>query len=49
MVVVGDAGDDGRVRCQGQCGQRFAIDPEAVDEFRSDMLSVGGAAAVAKN
>jgi len=49
IVIVADAGDDGRVRRQSNGRQRRPLDDKAVDEFRGDMLSVRGRAPVAEN
>ncbi|SPP64672.1 hypothetical protein NITLEN_20312 [Nitrospira lenta] len=47
-VVVGDAGDRGDVRGEGDGRQRRALALVAADEFRRDMRGVRGAAAIAE-
>jgi hypothetical protein len=45
--VISDTGDNGSIGAQGQSGQRGAVDEETVDEFRGNMLGIGGATPVA--
>ena len=49
MIIVADAGENGRIGCQGNGCQGRALNLEAVDEFGRQMLSICGAAAVAEN
>jgi len=47
-VIIGDGGDSGKIRGQGERGKRGAIKGEAANEFGGNVLGVRGAAAVAE-
>jgi hypothetical protein len=49
MIIVANAGENGRIGCQGNGCQGRALNLKAVDEFGRQMLSICGAAAVAEN
>ena len=47
-IVVADGGEGGAVRGQGDGGEAGALALEASNQFRGQMLTIGGAAAVAE-
>ena len=49
MIIVANTGENGRIGCQGNGCQGWALNLKAVDEFGCQVLSICGAAAIAEN
>ena len=47
-VVVASGCENGRIGCEGQCGQAAAIGAQPYDKFGGEMQRIGGAPAIAK-